>query len=911
MILRALATAPRPRRVIALRSLAAGLSAVVLLLAGCGGSDSNTASDVVPPAPAPTSTSDLSIATFSPTTGGAGAAVNVTGAGFTALQSVRVGSAAAPFTVQSDTQLQLTVPAGAQTGRIELAAPGRTVLSANDFTVSLVPTLTSVSPSTVLPGARVTLNGTNLDRVTQVRINSTVLPIVTQSVSVITVDVPAATPSGPLTLVEASGTRLQAQRLTVVAAMTVTSFSPASIVTGRTLTINGTGLNRAMTVAFASGATAPVATRTGSTRITVTVPDAATSGVVRVRGNAADEVASAAPLTVIPAIRVNSTTVYRVASPGSSVTITGTGLTEVTAVTVQGVAAAIVSQAATQLVFTVPSGTACGAISLRSASQPSVLGGSVIVGAGCTATLAGIEFGQVLGQAATDGRQRLVPGKETWVRAYVVSDQTGLVSPTVRVTGYRGVTILGTLAMTGPAMLPTSAGLNVPDSVRYSEAQSFNAQLPAAWVASGLSVRVEVDPEQRYGPVTTTDATPNVGTSTHLEIVLVPVVSGGFVPTVPTTAEVLDELTRRFPIPRDRIAVTQRASYTLSSVANGIDTSTDWTNALSELRQLRDSENRSNPYRYYFGFVRRSSGGIAGIGYVPGRAALGWDSASGWKRTMSHELGHNFGRPHAPCGGPSSPDPSYPYSGGVLGASPLVDSVPSVLDVISPVNQTDIMGYCSGAWFSDYNYRLLQSHLESQPQSMLTLAQDSTSPVELLLLSGRIGVDGVTLRPAHALRGAVPSSEGEYSIRMITRDGRTIDHAFDTEEVDHAEPPERHFSFAMPNPGAIDRIEVRHGNTIIPVNTALARAQRSGTRSAEPLTIDWREGAGQLTIAWNGRDASPVSVTHIGADGERTVLALQRRGGALTVDTSGLSAGGVFEVSVSEGLGAQRLTLGR
>jgi hypothetical protein len=896
----------------AARRLAALLiAAASAVLTACGGSGSG--SNALAAGAAAPAAATLAITGFTPTSGAVGAVVTVAGSGFTGVQAARLGSTSATYTVISDAQLQLVVPAGAQTGRIELTSPGQTVLSASDFTVSDVPQLVSVSPSSVLPGGRVTLSGTNLDRVSLVQLNATVLPIVTQTPTAIAVDVPAAATTGLITLVDGAGVpRLQSQQLTVLQPMSLSSFAPTSIVTGQALTLNGTNLDRATAVVFASGASAPVATHFGTTRITVTVPDAATSGVLRVRGNADDEIVSAEPLTVFPAIRVDSAAVYRVAAAGANVTLTGSGLTEVGAVTVRGLPATIVSQSATQLVFTVPDGLACGAISLLSSSQPTVAGGSVVVGNGCAATLAGVEFGQVLSQPSADVRQRLVPGKETWVRAYVLSDQSGLPSPTVRLTGYRGVTILGTLPMAGPSSVPTAVGGAVPDAVRYDEGQSYNVELPASWVVSGLSVRIEVDPEQRLGSTTTMDATPNVGNPTRLDIVLVPLISGSYVPSMPTAAAALDELARRFPLPRDRISVTTRASYTLTSVTDGLDTQTEWSSALSELQQLRDNENPGNAYRYYFGFVHRSGGGVAGIGYVPGRTALGWDSSTGWTRTMSHELGHNFGRPHAPCGNVASPDPNYPYPGGILGPQPLIDSLPVALNVISPVNQYDIMGYCNGSWFSDYNYRLMQSNLESQPQAATALAQAASASTasDMLLISGRIDAGGVTFGPTQALRGTPVPTAGEYTLRLVTQDGRTIDYGFDAQLVDHAEPPESHFTLQVLNPGPLDRLEVRHGATVVPLAAPLATAQRAGPVIAGPMALDWSESGGRLSLHWNSAAASYVSVTHV-LDGQRTVLTLNRRGGDLTVDTAGLPAGGIFEFGLSDGLNARVVSVAR
>jgi hypothetical protein len=374
---------------------------------------------------------------------------------------------------------------------------------------------------------------------------------------------------------------------------------------------------------------------------------------------------------------------------------------------------------------------------------------------------------------------------------------------------------------------------------------------------------------------------------------------------------VLDELTRRFPIPRDRISVTTRAPYTLTSVTDGLDTQTEWSSALSELRQLRDSENPGNAYRYYFGFVRRSAGSIAGIGYVPGRAALGWDSASGWSRTMSHELGHNFGRPHAPCGSVASPDPNWPpeYAGGILGPQPLVDSVPVALDVISPISQTDIMGYCNGTWFSDYNYRLMQSHLEAQPQAASALEQPAAASADMLLIAGAIGLDGVTLRPVQALRGSPEAGAGEYTLRLVTRDGRSIEHAFDADLVDHAAPPERHFVVAVLNPGPLARIEVRRGGSVVPASAAtMAAAQRARDTTAAPMTLEWSESAGRLSVQWDPAAAPFVTVTHV-LEGGRSVLAMHREGGVLVAETADLPAGGGFEFSLSDGLNAQLVTV--
>ena len=884
------------------------------LLGACGGGDSAapTPTAQASNAPAP-STPPFTISGFAPTSAVPGSIVNVTGTLLSAVTSVKVNGVEATFRVLSDTSLELTVPAAARTSRVELSAAGRVVLSAADLTVLLVPTVTSVAPTTVVAPGQLTLTGANLDLVREARLGNLALSIATRSATSLVLDVPGTAASGTLTLVDTAGAaRVVPQPITVVGPLAITSYTPATIVTGQTLTVVGTNLDRATAIVFANGATASIASRTGTTRVTAVVPDAAASGVFRVRASAGDESPAASALQVIPAIRVDAATVYRVAAAGNSVTVTGTGLMEVSGVRVANLTATITAKTATQIVFTVPAGPACATITLDSASQPSVAGGSVVVGSGCVASVAGVEFAQVLSQGPTDARLRLVPGKETWVRAFVVSSQSNVPAPLVRLTGYSGAAILGTLDMAGPSVLPVVPGSTVPDSLRYDEGQSFNVELPAAWVRAGLSVRVEADPLRTYGAPVVVDATPPLGSATRVEILLVPLVSGGFVPTPPTTAAVLDEITRRFPIPRANITVTMRQAYTLTSVVDGLDTSTEWQSALVELNQLRAMEN-APANRFYFGVVRRSGGGIAGIGYVPGRSAIGWDSATQWARTMSHELGHNFGRSHAPCGGVASPDPNYPYAGGVLNGTPLMDAVPAALDIVSPVSQTDIMGYCNGTWFSDYNYREMQRYMESQ--SGLIAAQIAADEVDqdLLLVAGTIGLDGLTLAPVQALRGVPTTVGGDYTLRLLLSDGSTIEHAIEAELVDHAVPPERQFAVAVPRPDvAVARIEVLRGSAAIAVRSSgRATAQRAvGSDVARMRQIDWSERDGQLTVQWDAGLAPSLSVTHV-ANGARTVLAFRRTGGMAQIDVSGLPPGGRFEFAVSDGLNARSITAPR
>ena len=76
------------------------------------------------------------ITSFSPGSGPVGTSVVITGTAFTGATSVTINNVAATFTVDSDTQITLAVPAGATTGKIKVTTGGGSVSSSTSFTVS-------------------------------------------------------------------------------------------------------------------------------------------------------------------------------------------------------------------------------------------------------------------------------------------------------------------------------------------------------------------------------------------------------------------------------------------------------------------------------------------------------------------------------------------------------------------------------------------------------------------------------------------------------------------------------------------------------------------------------------------------------------------------------------------------------
>ncbi|MBL8324570.1 MAG: IPT/TIG domain-containing protein [Rubrivivax sp.] len=940
----------------ALGSRAARVGALLaaLALAGCGGGNSGTPTaagngPAAPAAPAPQPA--LVVNAFSPASGPAGTVVSVTGTGLDGVTGATVGNAPANFAKISATQLSVTVPIGAASGRISVTAGGRTAASGNDFVVAgaapppspvPVPTVATVSPTTVIAGlGRLTLSGSALDQVAGVRLAGTALTIASQSATGLVLQVPgslAASAAATLSMTDRAGTtRNVAQPIAVLEALAVTGFTPASVARGQAVTINGRGLDRASAVRFGGNASAAVASRSGTTAITAVVPATALNGAVTVIGSTVgavtEQAVSPASLTVLEPIVVTPQ-VHNVAAAGTPVTISGTGLAQVNAVQVGTTGATITAQTATALTFAVPAGVTCGAITLRAAGLPDVPAGSVVVGPGCAVRAAAVEFAQLMSQPAGDTYQRLSAGRETWVRAYVTAAAAGTPAPAVRAIGTSGSgQFLGTLNLAGPATLPVLApAAVVTTAMRYDEATSFNAELPAGWVQPGLRVRIELG--DAAAPVATTEAAPLVVASGGLRVVLVPLVSGANAPTLPPAAEVLAEVQRKLPIPAGEISVRVRAPYTLTSVTSGVSESAQWSAALSELERLRDTE---APNDLYYGMVRPMvSAGIAGIGYVnsigsrsPGLSSLGWDaSRTSWRRTMIHELGHNLSRQHAPCGSVSGADSSYPYANGALGPTPLFDVLAN--DVLSPTGQSDIMGYCNGSWFSDYNLNGVMRFLEARPQALKDVAAKPGSDTDLIVVAGTVDAAGrVDLAPVRTVRAdgrpeAPAAADGKYLLRIVMEDGRTIERRFDLVALDHA-PGEGHFLLRLAHPGGrLASVEVQGDRRVMAARAARKTTPAGSVTGAPagptvgPLAAagPWAEVARQgdaLVLQWDA-DAKPHATLTLVVAGQRHVLALDAAGGRWRIAAEAvreLPAGGEFEVSLSDGVESVLLVVPR
>lgn len=476
------------------------------------------------------------------------------------------------------------------------------------------------------------------------------------------------------------------------------------------------------------------------------------------------------------------------------------------------------------------------------------------------------------GQSVISETPRLVAGKPALLRVHVLSNASHTSGITVRATGTRNGTPLGTLTLAGPTTLPTA----IQES---SLSKSFTATVPASWIEPGLELQVLADAD---GAISETDETnnarvltPDVGAGTILYFTAVPVVHQGTTATVPSSYD--SDLVRFWPL--QSVQGTTRAPYTWTGTLSGSNSSA-WSSLLQQIAAVSAADGSQ---RYYYGFVHVAYGsGIAGIGYIGSPAATGRDDSL---ETMVHELGHNFGRPHAPCG--TSGDPNFPYAGGRIGSWGY-DAQTGAL--VSPSSHYDLMSYCDPAWISDYNYRAAQSALEAHPPTAFAIAGSGQA---LLLVSGRVMADGtIDLSPLVRFHGPLEHHvDGEWTLRLHTADGTVRETRFGTERIDEID--ESHFTLVVPDPGPLRAIEIARPGA------PPFRRDAPDTPKAlfEPRVIETAEA---ISLEWDVVNWPYASVAHLGKT--RTTLALWLTGGRATLPTHGLPPDGALEISLSDGV---------
>ena len=420
----------------------------------------------------------------------------------------------------------------------------------------------------------------------------------------------------------------------------------------------------------------------------------------------------------------------------------------------------------------------------------------------------------------------LIAGREALLRVFLTGDRPSFYQPRVEALFYRDDALIrGELMEPAFRLLPTEV-----DESRID--QSFNVRLPGALINRGIAFEIVLDRDRTVPHAPSSKLRiPEHGRLRmdpvqvpRFDLVLVPVVQASnpnddvrrWVADMVPESDKLSTLRSLLPVHEIRVRVHE-GYVTTANLATGAG----WGELLGELVYLRIREGERG---YYYGALDLQEDAIwDGLGQIGYPASVGATDPV----TLTHELGHNLGLRHAPCGGATAADARYPYNGGAIGAWGYDFASQRV---VSAALYKDVMGYCDPQWVSDYhftramNFRRFEEaglmggggrggvagadlRLGAEPAgeppgvawSRPSGSRARTAPSgPALLLWGRVGPDGLVLDPAFTvdLPPALPTAEGPYRLTGTGPAGEIrFDFRFAMRPLEHGG---GHFVFALP-----------------------------------------------------------------------------------------------------------------
>jgi hypothetical protein len=221
-----------------------------------------------------------------------GSTVTITGTNLAYPTAVKFGGYLATILTNSSTTITVTPPSSVSGGTVDItvttAGGTSATSSADQYTFSSLPTVTSVSPSSgpLSSGPTVTITGTSLAYPTSVTFGSYLATILTNSSTTITVTPPsgsAGTVNVQVTTAGGTSAISSADQYTYLAAPTFSGISPLSGPTSgsQSVTITGTNFVTGGTTVTIGGHAATSVSVSDSTTLTAVTPSG-TAGAVNV-----------------------------------------------------------------------------------------------------------------------------------------------------------------------------------------------------------------------------------------------------------------------------------------------------------------------------------------------------------------------------------------------------------------------------------------------------------------------------------------------------------------------------------------------------------------------------------------------------------------------------------------------------
>jgi peptidase M66-like protein len=474
-----------------------------------------------------------------------------------------------------------------------------------------------------------------------------------------------------------------------------------------------------------------------------------------------------------------------------------------------------------------------------------------------------------------DNSVPLVAGRDALLRVFVRASGGNAAQPSVRVRFYNGSTLVNTFNIAAPSVsVPTA----VDESVLTG---SWNAVLTGSLLQPGLRMLVDVDPANAVVEANEGDNTlPANGTPAALDVRTVAPINVRLVPVVQSargdTARVdnanktnfITPMMRMFPVATINADVRAPYTYTGPELVSG---GGNWNTLLSEMNALRVSEASG---RAYYGIVRVGyTSGVAGLGYIGVPTAIGWDYQPSGTEVMAHEMGHNFGRLHAPCGNPAGVDGQYPYSGATIGSW----GYDILAAQVKSSGLHDLMSYCDPPWISDYTYKGILNFRASNPMSAL-VSSGSASAHRGLLVWGRIDQGRVILEPAIEVDAppALPARGGPHRVEAFGPRGEALfSLSFSGDRVaDSPDPNDETFAFVVPFSQLrgidLDRLRLSARGRAVEQRGTGGGAVPTAVRTARGVRVSWNPAAARMALIRDARTGEILSFSRTSAVDLRT-----------------------------------------
>ena len=365
----------------------------------------------------------------------------------------------------------------------------------------------------------------------------------------------------------------------------------------------------------------------------------------------------------------------------------------------------------------------------------------------------------------------LVAGEAAFLRVFPTAGPTNQAAfPPAKAMFFLNGEQVHTVEISGkPGPIPTSVSEGSLDS-------SLNAFVPADVVRPGLEMVVEIDPDgmlaERLGVARRIPDTGRLAIDVRnvplFELTLVPFLwaqdpdSSILAPIVamaddPENHGLLEDTRTLLPV--ESLSVRAHEPVMTSGPR--------FRAILSQTEAIRVMEGGTG---HYMGMMSPKS-----LGYDGGGQAYlgGWSSFSAMESpTIAHELGHNMSLEHAPCGGVTGIDPTFPYPNGNIG----VWGYDHDRDAVVLPGRPDLMSYCGPPdWISDYYFSQALRFRNLQEDRHLSSA--GGEPSKRLMIWGGLDADGVPyLEPAFVVnaRAALPDSVGDWRLTGRSTDGREL-----------------------------------------------------------------------------------------------------------------------------------------